>query len=158
MKIKLKKPIAIILTVAMIAGLLAGLIALMPTTAYGLTYEEGDIWIDTDGQQMSIEHANQWEYTLSGEDVTLTRYKGDVVDGKIVGKVPASINGNLVKRLVNTFDRYNNSKLRYLTDAPVLPSTIIEMFGTFESCLGLVNVEIPYGVINMESAFQGCNG
>ena len=156
MKIKLKKPMAIILTVAMIAGLLAGLIALMPTTAYGLTYEEGDIWIDTDGQQMSIEHANQWEYTLSGEDVTLTRYKGDVVDGKIVGKVPASINGNLVKSLVSTFNRGNNSKLRYLTDAPVLPSTIIEMIGTFRSCLGLVNVEIPYGVINMESAFFGC--
>lgn len=33
MKIKLKKPIAIILTVAMIAGLLADLITLMPTKA-----------------------------------------------------------------------------------------------------------------------------
>ena len=156
MKIKLKKPMAIILTVAMIAGLLAGLIALMPTTAYGLTYEEGDIWIDTDGQQMSIEHANQWEYTLSGEDVTLTRYKGDVVDGKIVGKVPATINGNAVTSLVSTFDNWASSKFNNLTDAPVLPSTVTSMFRTFRNCRDLVNVEIPNSVKIMSETFSGC--
>lgn len=172
MKIKLKKTMAIILTVAMIAGLLAGLIALMPTTAYGLTYEEGDIWINTDGQQMSAEQASQWEYTLSGSDVDLTKYNGG---GFIDGKVPATINGNPVTKMSSTFamnssivvapvipntvtEMYHTFYLcDYLTVPPVIPDSVTNMSGTFMSCSNLVNPPvIPYGVRIMTNTFAGC--
>lgn len=154
---KFKNPIAILLIIAMAIGLFTGISSFMPSMAYGLVYTEGDIWIDTDGQQMSTEHANQWEYTLSGSDVTLTKYKGDVVDGKIIGKVPASINGNLVTSLRSTFDNWTGGKFNNLTDAPVLPSTVTEMYRTFRKCKSLVSApEIPHGVTNMGSAFEGC--
>ena len=121
-------------------------------TAWGLTYQEGDVWIGTDGEQMTPEEAGQWVYSSTESGVSLTRYAGEIVEGKIVGCVPATINDKLVNNMQSTF-----SNCRSLVTAPDIPDSVTTMSSTFVNCTSLVNAPvIPDGVTEMISTFGRC--
>ena len=42
-------------------------------TAWGLTYQEGDVWIGTDGEQMTPEEASQWVYEDDSTNLLLKK-------------------------------------------------------------------------------------
>jgi hypothetical protein len=123
-----------------------------------LTYQEGEVWKDTDDQTMTPEQASQWKYYVR-EDGTISLgytatagYIGDIVDGRIVGKVPAIINNKPVTRMEYTF--HNNAQLKY---APEIPSSVTSMFETFNQCSALIEPPvIPNGVVDIRGAFSGC--
>ena len=120
-------------------------------TAWGLTYQEGDVWIGTDGEQMTPEEAGQWEYEEYG-GIMLKKYTGEIVDGKIVGCVPATINSKSVTRMMSTF-----SDCKSLVTAPEIPDSVTDMTSTFKKCILLVTApEIPDSVTGMRSTFDGC--
>ncbi len=100
--------------------------------AYALVYTEGDTFIGTDGTIMSAEEAYQWTYTVSSNKITLTGYTGSIVDGKIVGCMPSTINGNPVTKINSLF-----SKNTELIEAPIIPLTVTSMQNTF------VTVNLP---------------
>lgn len=130
---------------------------------------EGVIGIGTDGKTVDMD---LWNISFDSEtggyvlnDLTVlegTEYKagyvGDIVDGKIIGTVPAYIKQNgeayvPVTNLNRTF--YQNDKL---IKAPILPVTIKDMNGTFNSCTELVDAPlIPNTVINMYNTFINCS-
>ncbi len=105
--------------------------------------------LDTDG---NIVDMSLWTYTANGDTYSLNGYKGSILDGKIVGSVPAVINDKPVTAMSNTF-----KGCTVLTQAPKLPNSVLNMSGTFEGCTGLTQApETPSSVTNMEYAFSGC--
>ncbi|AEE97580.1 leucine-rich repeat protein [Mahella australiensis] len=122
-----------------------------PTMLY---YAEGDVWIDTDGNEMTPEHARLWRYYVLNNGtgtVGLAWYLGDIVDGRIVGKVPASINGKPVSTMDSTF------RMQPLEYAPVIPDTVTNMVYTFAGCTSLIEAPvIPDTVTNMSYTFYEC--
>ena len=105
--------------------------------------------LGTDGNIVDL---SLWDYTANGDTYSLDGYKGSIVDGKIIGSVPASINDKPVTSMLNTFKGCTG-----LTKAPLLPNSVINMSGTFEGCTGLTQApEIPSSVTNMEYAFSSC--
>lgn len=121
-------------------------------------YEEGDVWIGTDGEQMTSEEASQWEYGLSsfphyGETYAIVyKYTGKISNGNIKGYVPSIIDGHTVKSMSGTFEGCEE-----LVNAPVIPDTVEEMNATFADCTALVNAPvIPSRVHSMGSTFYGC--
>ena len=146
-------------------------------TAWGAMYQEGDVWIGTDGEQMTPEEAGQWEYNYTnyGAECNISKYTGGIVDGEIIGCVPATINDSPVTSMSNTFssctslvtapeipdsvtDMYSTfKKCILLVTAPDIPGSVTGMWSTFEECISLVNAPvIPDGVTDMHSTFEGC--
>ena len=110
-----------------------------------------DVGIGTDGRTVDL---SLWNYTASGYSYSLSEYKGSFVDGKIIGSVPATINGKLVTAMISTF-----SGCTGLTQAPIIPSSVTDMASTFSDCTGLTQAPIiPSSVTNMYSTFWGCTG
>lgn len=121
-------------------------------TAWGLTYQEGDVWIGTDGEQMTPEEAGQWVYTNTYGGISLDDYTGDIIDGEIVGCVPATINDKPVLSMNNVFKDCTS-----LVTAPTIPDSVRGIANIFNGCTSLVNAPaIPDSVIGMSRAFEGC--
>ena len=140
------------LSVVLVVMLMSMLLISNITTAYAAIYTDGDVWIDTAGNTMTAEEAAQWAYATYGEGFKLTRYKGQFVDGQIVGNLPETINGKPVV-YIEAF-KHNTA----LVIAPDLPSTLTSMYETFLGCTKLTTIgEIPYGVKNMYHTFYGCS-
>ena len=125
-------------------------------TAWGLTYQEGDVWIGTDGEQMTPEEASQWVYEVvytSGNNlIKLLSYNGEFREGSIIGYVPTSINGNTVYSMFDTFKGCIE-----LINAPVIPDSVTQLHGTFSGCSNLINAPtIPERVLEMYETFKDC--
>lgn len=139
------------LSVVLVVMLMSMLLISNITTAYALTYTDGDVWIDTAGNTMTAEESAQWVYSASSDGITLTSYTGKIIDGQIVGNVPETING----KPVIVISALKNKTT--LVIAPELPSTLTSMNSTFEGCTKLTTIgEIPYGVVEMNSTFKSC--
>ena len=111
-----------------------------------------NIWIGTDGNQMTDEEISYWQYTKSGGEIILSRYTGSIVEGKIVGCVPATINGKPVTKMSGTFNGCTN-----LTTAPTIPSSVTNMYCTFNGCTNLTTAPvIPSSVTSMTYTFNEC--
>lgn len=85
-------------------------------------------------------------------------YKESIVNGKIIGTIPQYIlpEGEDDFLPVTGLD-YTFMNITDLIDAPIIPSTVEDMFGTFYNCSGLCNApEIPDNVISLDSTFRGC--
>lgn len=124
-------------------------------TAWGLTYQEGDVWIGTDGEQMTPEEAGQWEYKDDSTNggIWLNDYNGEIIGGKIVGCIPATINDTPVTSLQNTFIRTYDLEV-----APEIPNTVVSMYATFNNCTDLTTApKIPNSVKNMKNTFSYCS-
>lgn len=135
----------------MAAIMLLSLFSLNSMTAHA-AYVEGDIWIGTDGQQMTAAEANRWTYQQDGDGIFLTSYTGSIVNGKIVGCVPASINGVPVTNMYGTF-----RDIMDLVEAPVIPNTVTDMTDTFNGCSSLTEAPvIPSSVTTMANTFMFC--
>ncbi len=107
--------------------------------------------VGTDGSSVDL---NLWDYTIKGDTYCLNGYKGSIVDGKIVGSVPAIIYGIPVTEMNDTF-----KGLTGLTQPPEIPSSVISMDSTFFDCKGLIQApQIPNSVTNMRYTFNGCTG
>lgn len=123
-------------------------------TAWGLTYQEGDVWIGTDGEQMTPEEAGQWEYDNDNTNngIWLKEYTGEYVEGKIVGCVPATINSKPVTSMKETFNW-----CQYLELAPEIPNSVIDLTGAFANCDALtIAPQIHDSVTNMSHTFEYC--
>ena len=82
-------------------------------------------------------------------------YKGDIVDGKIIGEIPQYIK--------KSNDTYTMTALLYaftdtqIISSPKIPKTITDMTYTFAGCNKLKNVQpIPDSVLNMYHSFGYC--
>lgn len=107
--------------------------------------------VGTDGNVVDM---NLWEYTCNGDTYSLDKYLGKIIDGKIVGSVPATINGKPVTVMSNTF-----MGCKDLISSPQLPLSITDLIFTFKDCTGLKYMPyISYGVTNMTGTFYGCKG
>lgn len=142
-----KKMIAILLSLVVVAVSIG---FLNTETAWGFVYAEGDVWIDTDGNTMTAEEASQWTYSGTSS-ITLSAYTGEIVDGKIVGKMPATINGKPIKTISSLFK--DNTEL---VIAPEIPDTVTTMMNTFSGCTALETAELPASATNTRSAFYNC--
>lgn len=123
-------------------------------TAWGLTYQEGDVWIGTDGEQMTPEEAGQWEYDNDNTNngIWLKEYTGEIIEGKIVGCIPATINDIPVTSMQSTFNRTYDLEI-----APEIPNTVVNMYATFNNCTDLTAVpKIPDSVKDMTNTFNLC--
>lgn len=140
------------LPVLLAAVIMTLLVVCSITPAYALVYSDGDVWIDTAGNEMTAEEAAQWTYTSATAGITLTKYSGTFTDGKINGNMPASINGKPVIKIDGLF----KSKTSLVT-APEIPDTVTSMKELFYGCTKLeVAPEIPAGVTSLESVFYQC--
>lgn len=124
-------------------------------TAWGAMYQEGDVWIGTDGEQMTTSDAFKWRYEiLSDNTISLTDYTGTYFyEGRISGYVPSTINGMVVTELDQTF-----KDCKELTTAPTIPTTVTKMKNTFENCTNLSSTpDFPEGLTSLDYAFSKCN-
>ena len=90
---------------------------------------------------MSPEHKGQWAYKYqNSSSIRLTKYTGKYTeDGRIIGSVPATINGIPIVYLDDVFLHDKNIKI-----APELPNTVISMSSTFAGCKSLTgDIFIP---------------
>ncbi|OPX44031.1 fibronectin type III domain protein [Ruminiclostridium hungatei] len=107
---------------------------------------------DADGSPVDMSLWSCYE-NPDGLSYTLSAYCGDIADGRILGKVPAVIDGKPVTAMKWTF-----SGCMDLTVAPEIPESVTELCYTFNNCINLLQApEIPAGVINMEYAFSACS-
>lgn len=111
-----------------------------------------DLWkyiLLEDGTYALNEHSGAIEEKTNG-------YKGNIVNGKIQGSIPAYINeGNgfiSVTSLYQTF--YNQPEL---VTIPEIPHTVTTMTETFYGCSNLVQTNtIPNSVTSMRGTFYAC--
>ncbi|PYG86553.1 Calx-beta domain-containing protein [Ruminiclostridium sufflavum DSM 19573] len=108
-----------------------------------------DVGMGTDGNTVDL---GLWDFTADGNTYSLNGYKGNIVDGKIIGSLPATINGNPVTVMSNTFKGCTD-----LTQAPELPNSVTNMEYAFSGCKGLMQApQLPDGVTNMRYTFNNC--
>ena len=127
------------------------------------------IGVGTDGKAVNMD---LWHYTLLDNgtyalntsesiDATGTReagYIGNIINGEIEGTIPQYIkNENDVNFIEVSSLPWTFYKKTDLINIPILPSTVTNMYNTFNGCSNLVSVEnIPNSIINMQGAFNGC--
>ena len=131
-----------------------------------------DVGIGTDGSAVNL---SLWNYTKSGNEYILNKYTGSIVNGRIIGSVPANINGLPVTGMIDTFNgctalieapeiptsvtimRSTFSGCSSLTKAPIIPDSVTDMNSTFRDCTSLTQAPvIPDTVTNMGATFYGC--
>lgn len=145
MKFKKRRQLSLVLTVILAIGRLA-------VPVYADEYKSGDVFIGTDGSQMSATHSKQWRYTVNGDHIELDRYLGGFTsDGSIIGVMPATINDLPVESLWGTF-----TTMTQLKKPPVIPSTAKSLFGTFQDSGITKPPVIPSGVTHLVQTFMGC--
>lgn len=124
----------------------------------------GDIGIGTDGLPVNMDWwnariINENEIALGNYDGCgfNVGYSGDIIDGKIVGKVPEYV------KKAGKDEFYKVTSLEYafaftdLVIAPELPSGVTNMMSTFISCEKLEKApKIPNSVTNMSRTFYEC--
>lgn len=124
----------------------------------------GDIGIGTDGLPVNMDWWNA--RIINGNEIALGNYNGcgfnvgysgDIIDGKIVGKVPEYV------KKAGKDEFYKVTSLEYafaftdLVIAPELPSGVTNMTSTFMSCEKLEKApKIPNSVTNMACTFYNC--
>lgn len=133
--------------------------------AQGDTYEEGDYkytynkGIDDD---TGIDYGSEWSVKV--KDTTKTSY----------GEILSEIAGKPMTNMLCTFrgcrsfttapvipssvtDMYGTFSYSSLKTAPVIPSSVTSMDGTFECCTSLITAPtIPNGVTDMSFTFRDC--
>lgn len=108
-----------------------------------------DAGIGTDGSAVNL---SMWNYTKSGNEYILNRYTGGIVNGRIIGCVPANINGLPVTKMIDTFIGCTE-----LIQAPEIPTSVTTMRSTFFGCSSLTQAPIiPDSVTDMNSTFRDC--
>ena len=131
-----------------------------------------DAGIGTNGSTVNL---SLWNYMKSGNEYILNKYTGGIVNGRIIGSVPANINGLPVTKMTDTFNGCTSliqapelplsvTSMRStfygcsgLTEAPVIPISVTDMNSTFRDCTALVQAPvIPANVTNLGAAFYGC--
>lgn len=144
---------------SLIAPLLLALICTIGigtmNSAYALTYQEGDEWLDSYGETMDPDEAAQWEYTQNDEGITLTKYTPmeGVYSNSTIGDIPFKINGVSIIALNETF-----SNCEDIIYAPNIPLTVKYMNKTFANCTNLTgSILIPNSVTYLDDAFEGVN-
>lgn len=92
------------------------------------------------------------------KNIDLPGYKGNIINGKIEGKVPQYIstdngkNFNAVTSMYITFHSYKE-----LIETPKIPFTVTSMYGTFAECTGLEKAtNFPGMLETMTSCFYHC--
>lgn len=118
-------------------------------------------WIDVYGNVMGEKDAALW---TTGMEEGGLRYIGHIVDGRIVGNVPASIDGKPITKLREQYwsggyaYRGTFEGLTGLVYAPKLPDTVTDMSGAFKGCTNLKTIDnLPVNLNNMYQAFYGCS-
>ena len=101
-----------------------------------------------DMQELATE-SGDFEYSLSGDNATITKYKGS----STYVSVPSVIDGHTVVSISGTFN--GNKELTGVS----LPSTLTSIGDSaFKNCEALNSIHIPSGVIRIgDSAFNGCS-
>ena len=126
------------------------------------------IGVGTDGRSVNMD---LWEYTLlddgtyglnDEETVAATTggtagYKGEFVDGKIQGTIP-----QYIKEISDEeFKPVTSLKFLFrsmdLLEAPKIPDTVTNMYGTFGTTKITKMPTIPNGVTNMYGTFASCS-
>jgi hypothetical protein len=106
-----------------------------------------DAGIGTDASTVNL---SLWNYTLNGNEYILNGYTGSIANGKIIGSVPATINGLPVTKMIDTF----NGCIA-LVQAPQIPNSVTSMRSTFFGCSSLTQAPvIPDSVKDMNSTFR----
>lgn len=106
------------------------------------TYIEGDYKYTVTYDNI---HLNNYEWGVTVIDKTKSSY----------GPLRQTINGRDLMFVRSTFQNCTN-----LTEIPVIPDSVIDMYGTFMNCSALVDagdLQIPNGVVNLHGTFYGCS-
>ena len=144
------KTLSTLVSMLLVLSIILGMIPAYALTGIVVTAEvedDGVVWIDTDGNQMTPEEKARWSFSYNS-----LKYTGEFIDGRIIGNMPATINGKPVTNLSTTFQGCTQ-----MVEAPTLPSTATDLSSTFNGCTSLVTApEIPASVTTMASAFNGC--
>ena len=123
-----------------------------------------EIGIDMYGNPVNMD---LWELTFNEEEKTCETgkqmgskrsvgYKGDIVEGKIVGEIPQYIKkDNETYTLTSLYFAFGD--LETLTSSPSIPGTVTNLRETFSWCKSLTTAPtIPNSVTNMNYAFTWC--
>lgn len=157
MRNKVKQIIVTILAIGLTLVLLPDIGIEKAYAAY-----EDEVWIDTDGKEMTAEEKANW-YSTSVDDGIKVSYRTqeyingkfvdkELVNGQITGKVPATINGKAVTSMEGAF-----ANCKSLVKAPVIPNTVTNMYLIFRGCKSLTEVPaISASVTYIREAFRGC--
>ena len=90
-----------------------------------------------------------WEYSVSGDEVTITKYKGSATEVVI----PDEISG---KKVLSIGDEAFSDCLK-LTGIKIPDSVTSIGYKAFYRCVNLKSISIPYGVKSIEEGtFGGC--
>ncbi len=113
--------------------------------------EDGTYALNSEETITAVEEEN-WSGAQKGYQGTFTE------DGKIEGVLPQYIKEEIDDTFIEVTDLtylfYNCTELKVM---PQIPSTVKSMNNTFLNCENLKEISsIPYGVINLQSAFSGC--
>ena len=113
--------------------------------------EDGTYALNSEETITAVEEEN-WSGGQKGYQGTFTE------DGEIEGVLPQYIKEETDDTFIEVTDLtylfYNCTELKVM---PQIPSTVKSMNNTFLNCENLKEISsIPYGVINLQSAFSGC--
>ena len=132
------------------------------------------IGVGTDGRPVNMD---LWEFTLLDDGTyglndatcyeamkesnwanTNKGYIGTFKDGKIIGTIPQYIKASTDDKFKEvTGLQYTFKNCSELTQSPLIPNTILDMWSTFNGCNNLVEItNISVNVLNMRSTFQSC--
>ena len=107
-----------------------------------------------------------WNYTVNGDEVTITKYNASdtevVIPDKIDGKKVVGLRGSCVtytqvltkiEIAVSVFSNMNSLK------SVIIPDSVNNIgYGTFSKCSSLKNITIPNSVTSIgNAAFNGCS-
>lgn len=93
-------------------------------------------------------YEDDYEYTISNDEVTITKYKG--TDANVV--IPKTIKGKPVRYISGAFENNEN-----IISVQIQDSVGSIGWSTFENCTSLTSITIPDSVTSIEPcAFWGC--
>lgn len=118
-----------------------------------------DIIIGADGKLVENE---LWDYYSSGEYYSLktASYKGEIIDGKIVGSIPQYIKlagETEFKEVGEMYGEVFSNVKQKLETMPQIPYTVKTLYYTFGNCTNLKEVtDLPGSVTSIVYAFINC--
>lgn len=81
---------------------------------------------DVNGNIMSMDDKSQWLRTETSEGFILDQYIGEIVNGKIVGEIPSTINNKPIIGFSKGLFNYDDN-IKKLTHTPKLPENITDI-------------------------------